>query len=155
MLLSARKNQTSRTRNQFQLERLEHRHLLAGDLVGHWSAEDLRGSFADGEEVNEWLDATNNIAANAFGSPKFDASVLGGRAAVRFNPADGDDYFRVLTSDNPIQQAGDFSVVVVFASVSDTLAGNDGPWFENSAIVDSSSLGLATDWVSPSIKLEP
>ena len=129
-----------------QFETLESRQLLAGDLVGHWLAEDLSATLGDGDTVTNWTDSREAVVATAVGTPTWGAYQLGGRAAVHFDPTDGDDALVVSRSDSPASRADDFSIVVAFATDSPDLAGGNGPWFQNTGLVDGSNLGLTTDW---------
>jgi hypothetical protein len=128
------------------LESLEGRRLLAGDLVGHWLAEDLSGELSDGDPVTAWTDRFQGRAASAVGQPTMAAARIGGRAAVRFDASDGDDALLVSREQNPTSGAAEFSLVVAFATDSQNLVGTNGSWFQNTGIVDGSNLGLAKDW---------
>jgi hypothetical protein len=126
---------------------LEARCLLTGDLVAHWRAEDLVAlGHPDGEPVAEWLDAVGGIRAVADGTPQLRAGQLGGRAVIEFDAADGFDQLLVDRLVSPMSGRGDFTVAVVFATDSTELVGGQGNWFENTTIVDGSSLGFANDW---------
>ncbi len=65
---------------------------------------------------------------------------------VRFDPSDGDDAFVVARDANPTAGADTFSVVVAFATDSSNLVGANGPWYQNTGLVDGNNLGLTTDW---------
>ena len=140
-----------RSRRHFQLrsrtvETLEPRQMLAGDLVAQWLADDLNAIVESGAPVAEWTDSGGTRSATAIGSPVLVEQSLGGRSFVRFAPDDGDDGFRVSSIDNPTAAATDFSVAVAFRPDSDALTGANGPWFENTGLVDSNALGFSNDW---------
>ena len=144
----SRKLRQKRKQQPFQvtLETLESRLLLAGDLVAHWQAEDLNASVADSEPIAVWTDSVQSIAADGEGNPTLLRGELSGRSLVRFQDSDGFDSFRVEDEFSPLRGADDFSVVVAFVTESQDLQGSDGPWFQNTAIVDSNNLGLSTGW---------
>src|SRR5690606_15648330 len=102
-------------------ELLEARQLLAGDLNGHWHADQL--SLDDGAVVAQWDDAVTSLPAFGSGSPTFVADAINGRAAVRFDPSNDVDGFRVRSPQNPLAGAADFSVAIVFATASTNLTG--------------------------------
>ena len=127
------------------LETLENRVLLAGDLVAHWRAQDLIETVSDGAEVETWIDSVGQREASKAGSPTLHHTSVGARAAIRFDPTDGNDLFKVSGDDNPVRDTNDFSVSVVFAtSATNQRDGDD--WFRNTGIVDSNSLGFSEDW---------
>ena len=128
------------------LERLETRHLLAGHLVAHWNANDLNDSFEDGETVDSWLDQVSGITATAFGEPSLGKDAIFGRSVLRFDPAGGDDSFRVAADENPLSGAGDFTVSVVFAT-DQPLNNNGDEWFQGMGLVDTTVFnGLTPSW---------
>ena len=136
-------------RHTCRLEQLETRRLLAGDLVGHWRAEDLRGTIEDQAEVDVWPDAIAQIpAASLRGSPTLVTGQWSGRSVVRFDASDanGLDSLKIRITDNPINKAEDFTVVVVFASSSSLLQGETGDWFRGTGLVDADNLGFGYDW---------
>ena len=126
------------------LERLEPRVLLAGDLVAHWSAEDLQGD--DGAAITAWADSVAGINGVATGTPILQKNVLNGRSVVSFDGADGADQIRIIRHDNPTAGIGDFSVAVVFSTMTTDAPSADGPWYDHVGIVDSSTGGFSTDW---------
>jgi hypothetical protein len=128
------------------LESLETRCLLAGDLIAHWRAHDLTAFQADGDAVAQWADGVAAIVAEAAGTPHLRAAQLGGRAVVEFNASDGVDQLLVDRLTSPMSGRGDFTIAVVFATDSPSLIGGQGHWFENTTLVDGSSLGFANDW---------
>ena len=146
MINSRRKRQLRRSSFVLQSERLEQRTLLAADMVAQWRAQDFVEDTADGSVVEQWVDSIGGVVGDGSGSPILSHTAVGGRAGLQFNPADGTDLFRIPTSNSPLRDANDFSVVVVFSTSSGDLDGANDEWFKNSAIVDSSSLGLAVDW---------
>lgn len=133
-------------KNRGKLERLDRRDLLAGDLVSHWQADSI--NLQDGETVVEWKNEINDsLATLDTGTPTFVANAYGGRAAVRFDAADGDDdVLMVANSHNPVGGQDDYSVAVVFATSSNALVGGTGHWYENTGIVDANTLGFSADW---------
>ncbi len=122
------------------VECLESRRLLAADLISHWVADDLAGE----ESVASWVDRVAGLEVRASGTPVVVANRFGGRSALRFDPRDGDDFFRLNPNRNPLP-AGEFSVVVAFA-VSGPVAGETGEWFTNTGLVDANTLGFGNDW---------
>ncbi len=149
-VLRPRKRSTSRRPNalrkrQAQIESLETRTLLAGDLVAHWSADSLNGEVADGAPIANWADSIGNVDAVGDGSPLLVKSQLSGHSVVRFDPADGRDIFRVGTGESPVDDAADFTVAVVFTTSGDTVGAN-GNWYDNTGLVDATRLGFTADW---------
>ncbi len=128
------------------VEGLESRELLAADLIGHWAAEDLTALYSAGDSVATWADATQSIAATASGTPTLIQDARSGRAMVRFDPADGPDSLTISRDDSPMSYRDDFSLVAVFSSEGVPTTGDGGEWYQHAGIVDSNSLGLATDW---------
>ena len=63
-----RKKNRNFTFNLNALENLEPRHLLAGDLVAHWVADEQVATSEDGA-ITEWKDVVGNITALVNGSP--------------------------------------------------------------------------------------
>ncbi len=120
--------------------------MLAGDLIAHWRAEDLVTLQDDGIAVAKWDDSVADIAAVGKGMPSLKEDALGGRAVIQFDASDGYDQLIVDRLDSPMSGRGDFTLAVVFATGSDKLVGETGNWFENTTIVDGSSLGFANDW---------
>lgn len=127
-------------------ESLEKRNLLAGDLIAHWTASESISVGAEGAVVASWTDIVSGKQSETVGTPMLVSDAIGGRAAVRFDATDGVDGIRISSFENPLDGATDFSVAVVVAGDSNALHGNTGPWFENTGIVDSSALGLSSDW---------
>ncbi|MCA9216926.1 MAG: hypothetical protein KDB27_27845, partial [Planctomycetales bacterium] len=104
------------------LEVLENRCLLAGDLVANWQAQSLVGGMADGDKVTAWMDSVGSIEATSQrGEPTLVEGQFSGKAVVRFNNSDGIDQLFVADSDSPISGATDFSVTVAFATNSSDL----------------------------------
>ena len=130
-----------RNRRNNNLESLETRQMLAGDLVAQWQADSIE--VADGN-VSAWVDSISQLEAAVAGDPKVEVG-LGGRSFVRLNPADGVDGFRISKTVSPMVNAGDFSIVVTYQAEAEQTGGMD-EWFRNSALVDSSKLGFTTDW---------
>ncbi len=128
------------------VETLEPRALLAGDLIAQWRAEDLAATLNSGDTVATWVDLKSSVPAVASGTPKLVEGALGGRAAIRFAPADGADGFVVAEPRNPLSRANDFSVMVTFATSTTNLQGGTTEWFRNTGLVDGSNLGFAPDW---------
>ncbi|MCA9215229.1 MAG: tandem-95 repeat protein, partial [Planctomycetales bacterium] len=138
----------SRQRDSYRLnvEQLESRQLLAGDLVAHWQAENLNATTADGESVSVWEDSVRGIVAAGEGEPTLVRGGIGGRSIVRFETADGDDSLVVAKDDSPLAGASDFSIVVAFVTDSSELLGDVGDWFQGTGLVDGNSFGLTNDW---------
>ncbi len=126
------------------VEGLESRQLMAADLVAQWSPDTIQ--VADGAAATDWTDTVSNITATRFGEPTLKANAAGGRSLVQFNPSNGVDGFRVRSAQNPISNTGDFSVVAAFVTSATDLRGTNGPWFQNTGLVDSSALGFSQDW---------
>ena len=127
-------------------ERLESRRLLAGDLIAQWLADDLAAEQAEGGTIVGWTDAVSGIEATAAGTPQLIEDGLGGRAVVRFDPVDGTDSFPIGMASNPITDAEDFSVLVVFQTSSQDLVGATDDWFQNTGLVDANQSGIGRDW---------
>jgi hypothetical protein len=123
---------------------LECRLILAADLAAWWQAESL--TLSDGEIVEIWSDNVTGVQARAGEQPRYAARQMAGRDAVRFEAADGADSFRVDQRSSPMGGINDFSIVAVFATSASNLQGDSGPWFENTALIDASTLGLGQDW---------
>ncbi|MEZ6121292.1 MAG: Ig-like domain-containing protein [Pirellulaceae bacterium] len=130
----------------FAGEPLEPRHLLAGDLVAHWESQVVADQLENGAVISEWTDSVSGIVASAEGAPTLEEIALGGRPAIRLDPADSPDWFLVTSVDSPFRNIGDYTLAVVFATSSSNLQGAEGNWFQNTAIVDANSQGLANDW---------
>ena len=144
--VNSRKRSKDKRRSQDCVERLESRRLLAGDLVARWMAETLNEQVGDGEVVNAWVDSAAGItAALGTGTPRLLMNQIGGRSVVNFDAADGADRLSVAADANPLSGAQDFSVIVVFATES-VAEGADGPWFENTALVDAGGHLAAHGW---------
>ena len=135
----------SRRLRRHRFEQLEARTLLAGDLVAYWLADDLNDSHADQEVISSWTDRVSGIVAESIGEPRLAVGAIGGRAAVQFDGMTASG-FNIDKAFSPLSDATDFSVAVVFATNSATLAGNQGDWFDNTGLVDSSRLGFGRDW---------
>jgi VCBS repeat-containing protein len=133
-----------RNSHRREFESLEHRQLLAGDLIAHWLADRIVPSN-DGS-IPQWTDTVTNLAAATVGQPMLQPNALAGRALVRFDATDGADGFRVKSTSNPLSGAQDFSVVVAIATDSQNLQGTNGPWFTNTGLVDANALGFSQDW---------
>jgi hypothetical protein len=128
-------------------ETLEPRLILAGDLIAHWRAEELVAAVPDGAAVTSWKDSVAASDAVASGTPVLSHQAIGGRPALRFDATDGGvDGFRVRAANSPMRGATNFTIAVVFATSSNQLVGTNGPWFENSGLVDSNTLGFSQDW---------
>lgn len=134
----------ARRGNLLTTESLEARTLLAGDLMAHWVADEQLELNGEGS-IASWTDQIGGRTASPSGTPILVEQTLSGRDAIRFQPTDGTDGFRVPAVSNPIVDADDFSVIVTFRS-DVTQQGGASSWFENTGLVDSSSLGFATDW---------
>ncbi len=127
-------------------EPLENRVLLAGDLVAHWVADSLNAQHADGAVVAAWEDSVGGLTAVAAGTPMLQQGLRNGRSTVRFDGADGADSFRVAANSHPMNGANDFTVAVVFATLSPGENGVTGNWFDHTGLVDASRFGFTTDW---------
>lgn len=142
---SKRRNRRSHIAVQttsLRLENLEPRMLLAGDLVASWTADDLNESLPEGGQITDWNDSVAGISAVASGEPTLVRGALNGRSVITF---DGDDAFRVQERNNPLGQAEDFSIAVVFRTSVQPSGGN-GDWYENTGLVDASVNGLDKDY---------
>ena len=132
-------------RTRPQIERLEFRRLLVGDLVGHWLAHDLLDVAVDGETPSVWTDRVSGATAEPNGQPVFAATAAGGRAALSFDPTDGLDRFMIDATQSPVAGADDFSVVAVFATDA-TSHPTGANWLDQAGIVDANALGFGNDW---------
>ncbi len=128
------------------LESLEARVLLAGDLVAQWRADDILPEQLQGDVVSSWVDGQSGAVATAEGTPLLVPGALGGRAAVRFDGADGSDLLRVEASSSPMKGANDYSIAVVFQSSDTNIRNAGGDWFHYNGLVDGSQLGFSDDW---------
>ena len=134
-------------RHHSALESLETRQLLAGDLTGHWVAEDLAAALADGERVASWTDRVAGITATSLGEPQLAHRALNQSASVRFQRSDGIDTLTVPAASSPLSGASDFSLAVVFATESQNLNGGTNVWFLNTGLVDGTGFfGTTADW---------
>ncbi|MFT3786209.1 MAG: lamin tail domain-containing protein [Tepidisphaeraceae bacterium] len=111
-------------------------------LVRRWAASSL--NLANNATISTWTDSVNGKNATASGSPKYIASGINGKPVVRFTPSDGNDLLRVAANANPISNAEDFSIVVVFKANSGT--GTQSQWYNNAGIVDAEVSGSTNDW---------
>ncbi|MCA9214313.1 MAG: tandem-95 repeat protein, partial [Planctomycetales bacterium] len=127
-------------------EALEDRQLLAGDLVAHWRADSLDATVDDGAVISGWVDSINQVEATQAGEPKLAKAQIGGKSAVQFDTSDGDDGLKLRPQDSPMTGLSDFTVVVAFATDSQSLVGDQGNWFDNTGIVDANALGFSADW---------
>ena len=125
-----------------RLEQLESRILLAGDLVAHWRASELKATVADGATVSSWNDNELGTVATGNGQPVLVHDGIGGRPVVRFSAGDGVDFFRVENTVSPLKGAQDYSIAVIFRTSSNDLVGAEGNWFANTGLVDGSQLGF-------------
>lgn len=142
--LSRKKTKKTNRLRRCQTESLEARIVLAGDLVGHWVAEDLQ---VEPEGFLEWQDRVNQVeASRSAGDPAHVAGALGGRSVVRFDAADGGDMLEVSALENPVSQADDFTIVVALATTTSDLVGGNGEWYQNTGLVNSNTLGFSPDW---------
>ena len=146
MIFFGKERQQRRRSFVLQSEQLEHRTLLAADMVAHWRAQDFVANTADGSIVEEWVDSIGGVVGVGSGVPVLSHTAVGGRAGIQFDSADGPDLIGIPSSSSPLRNAKDFSIAVVFSTSSGNLDGGNDEWFKNSAIVDSSSLGFAIDW---------
>jgi len=141
-----KRRRSRRWDHKSQLETLEPRQLLAGDLVGHWLADDLNATVASGDPITAWTDSVAGITAPATGDPRLIQAVHDGHSVVRFDPTDAVDAFRVAAADSPMSGADDFTIAVVFAT---PFAGVGGSslWFQNTGLVDGTRFfGATPDW---------
>ncbi|MCA9211874.1 MAG: tandem-95 repeat protein [Planctomycetales bacterium] len=129
-----------------QLETLETRTLLAGDLIAQWRADSLDGTLDDGATIENWADSVGSIATTTDGSPVLAKGAIGGRSAVRFDNSDGSDALVIDQNLSPLSLRDDFTVAVVFATSSQSLVGDNGDWFFNTGIVDGNSKAFGEDW---------
>ena len=113
-------------------------------LSGDWSADALVGSVANGAKVSTWTDSVHSATAVATGAPRLVTSAYNGHAAVRFNPADGNDNLRVPAAANPMAGADDFTVAVVFKATAGLNSRNQ--WYNNAGLVDAYQSGAVNDW---------
>lgn len=145
MLRQSVKNRSRFKKNQ--LETLEPRVLLAGDLVAHWVADSLNDTLADGATIASWTDSVSAAEATVLdGEPVLAKGAIGGRSAVRFTGSDGIDSLKVGQAESPMSERGDFSLAVVFSTSSASHQGGNGDWFDNTGIVDANTLGFGKDW---------
>ena len=129
-----------------RLEYLESRQLLAGDLVAHWVADDLAETLQAEQALTTWNDRQAGIVAEVDqGTPKFAPQQFGGRAVVRFDAGDGTDALRIPKNANPLRTAEDFTVSIAFATNAEAV-GADGHWYQNTGLVDASSVGFLRGW---------
>ena len=133
-------------RHCHQVESLEQRMLLAGDLVSHWTADALNGTYDDGQAIADWTDAVGNLKADGNGSPVLVKNALSGHSVVRFDASDGADSFRVFADDSPLANANDFTVAVVFSTTATDLVGGTDDWSNNTGLVDANRAGFGKDW---------
>ena len=131
---------------QMKMERLETRQLLAGDLIGHWLAQDLSDAYDDGQVVTEWVDRVAQIPAQSSGSPTFETNSLGGRATIGFDASDARDWFEISKEVSPVSNANDFSIAVLFSTSDDQLIGTTSNWYDGSSIVHANQRGFNKDW---------
>ncbi len=142
-----RKQRLTLTRRRTgQLESLETRTLLAGDLIAQWRADDLNTTLDDQAPVTNWLDTVAAIEGTATGQPTLVKQAVGGRSAIRFTTADGADGFKIQPQASPMRDIADFTIVVALATSSQELQGGQGDWFANSGIVDGNVQGFGQDW---------
>ena len=141
----AGRGQRSLTR-RLQTEPLESRQLLAGDLVAQWVAHDLNPTGDEPADISRWRDRIGGIEANSFGTPQLVPNMLSTRSVVRLDPSDGSDWYKVDKSVSPISNANDFSVSVVFSTQSQSLIGGNGPWHQNTGLVDANQASFSKDW---------
>ncbi|MDG2385298.1 MAG: Ig-like domain-containing protein [Pirellulaceae bacterium] len=133
-------------RHNGQLESLEQRVLLAGDLVSHWTADALNDNHDNGQVVADWNDIVSNVVANSSGAPLLVKNALSGHSVIRFNTSDGADSFRVVGNESPLANANDFTVAVVFSTSSEELKGGTDDWSNNTGLVDANRAGFGRDW---------
>ena len=119
--------------------------MLAVDLVAQFMADQLQDQVAHEGVISEWTDTDSQYVARANGAPSLIHDRFGGRSAIRFNPSDGADSFRIDLADNPISEANDFSVLVVFAT-DQPAVGNDQQWFRNTGLVDANTQAFGYGW---------
>ena len=135
-----------RQRRAAFVETMEARVLLAGDLVGHWIADDLNAELDDQATVSRWADSVSGIEGSAIGQPILAKGQIGGRSAIRFETSDGVDAIKVAGSVSPLRTAEDFSVFATFQTDSSELQGGRDVWFSNSGLVDANSRNFGRDW---------
>ena len=138
--ISALRRQTARP-----VESLEARMLLAADLVAHWRADSL-DALPHESVVAAWTDNVKSLEATASGEPKLALGQIGGRSAIAFDTSDGDDGLKLRPQDSPLTGLSDFTVMVTFATESQSLIGEQGDWFDNTGLVDANALGFSADW---------
>ena len=143
---SIRRQTTIRKKQLGQLESLETRVLLAGDLVAQWRADSLDDLLADGAVVENWADNVSAIATATDGQPTLAKGAVGGRTAVRFDNSDGSDALVIDQNSSPMSLQDDFTVAVVFATSAQDLEGGNGDWFANTGLVDANSNAFGNDW---------
>lgn len=121
--------------------------LLAGDLVGQWVADELVTLADDASNtVTGWTDSQASAEATSTGHPVLVEGGLNGRNVIRFDASDGVDGFRVRAVNNPLSNADDFSVSVVFSTDATNLVGDSGDWYTNTSLVDSNRQAFGKDW---------
>ena len=144
--MGLRSNSRVNRRRHRVIETLEKRVLLAGDLVGHWRADDLNAVVDDQAVVSTWTDVVGGVEASRTGTPVLAKGSVGGRSAVRFENSDGPDGLMIPSSISPLLDETDFSVVATFATSSTDLVGGTAAWLNNSGLVDANNLNFGQDW---------
>ena len=144
--MGLRSNSRVNRRRHRVIETLEKRVLLAGDLVGHWRADDLNAVVDDQAVGSTWTDVVGGVEASRTGTPVLAKGSVGGRSAVRFENSDGPDGLMIPSSISPLLDETDFSVVATFATSSTDLVGGTAAWLNNSGLVDANNLNFGQDW---------
>ncbi|MCA9217525.1 MAG: tandem-95 repeat protein [Planctomycetales bacterium] len=146
-MTSKSQSRTRGRRRHTQGEALEARHLLAGDLIAQWTADDLNDVVDAGAVVQDWSDSIGNISARNLGTnPTLIRGGFGGRSGVRFDTGDGADLLQVGLTDNPVNGLDEFTVVVAFSTTSSDLQGDGVPWYESTGLVDANALVFGKGW---------
>ena len=129
-----------------RFEPLEHRHLLAANLLAHWNANDLNASHASNSIVADWTDGVDEAVATASGSPRLVKNAVFDRSVLRFEPRDGLDSFSVADDDSPMSGRGDFTLSIVF-STTQSLASRVDDWYDGINLIDTTVFqGVTTSW---------
>jgi hypothetical protein len=119
--------------------------VLAGNLIGHWLADDLNARLEDGAAISRWVDSTAAIPAVAQGEPQLVKDRWLGHSVVRFDPTDGADQLRVAADVSPMSGAEDFTIAVVFGTQT-AGQGGESQWWDNTGIVDADNRLDTGDW---------
>jgi hypothetical protein len=99
----------------------------ASDINGNGVPDVEEGYVPAGGLVNEWISRVGGISATAVGSaPSFDASTVGGKPSVRFDPVDSSHAMSTL----PFSKGPDYAVFAVTWNIdsSSTTGADSSKW---------------------------